>query len=214
MALLVVGIIFFVSNKGPNLPAPETAPTGAGSGQKLIDLQSSQVKGITITDADGNRTSVRQDGAAWKMTDPVAATAVDWQTQDLIRTICDLRSQGRPDSVPADAGLDKPQYTVDLINTDGKSTRLAIGNKTNIGDVMYAQVDGGDVNLIDSSLAKTLKTAGDDLRDKHLLTNRRRISNRSASRRRRKSWKCKKRAIDGSSPSRTGCPATAIRFHR
>ena len=35
---------------------------------------------------------------------------------------------------------------------------------------MYAQVNGGDINLIDSSLAKTLKTAGDDLRDKHLLT--------------------------------------------
>jgi hypothetical protein len=171
MALLVVGIIFFVSNKSPNQSAPETAQPTPGQGQKLIDMQSDQVKGITITDADGNRTSVRQDGPAWKMTDPVPSAAVDWQTQDLIRTICDLRSQGRPDSTPSDAGLDKPRYTVDLINTDGKSTRLVIGNKTNIGDVMYAQVDGGDVNLIDSSLAKTLKTAGDDLRDKHLLTN-------------------------------------------
>jgi hypothetical protein len=170
LTLLVVGIFFFLGNKNQNQSAAPTAQTPPGQGQKLIDLQSAQVTGITITDADGNRTSVHQDGPSWKMTDPLAAPAVDWQTQDLIRTICDLRSQGRPDSTPSDSGLDKPRYTVDLISNDGKSTRLVIGNSTNIGDVMYAQIDGGDVNLIDSSLAKTLKTAGDDLRDKHLLS--------------------------------------------
>ena len=102
VALLVVGIIFVASNKNPNQSTPETVQPTAGQGQKLIDMQSAQVKGITITDADGNRTSVRQDGPAWKMTDPVASAAVDWQTQDMIRTICDLRSQGRPDSAPSD----------------------------------------------------------------------------------------------------------------
>jgi len=170
VALLAVGVIFFFSNHGSTeqpQPASQTVP---GQGEKLVDLESNQVTGISITDADGNRTSVRQEGVAWKMTDPVAAPAVDWQTQDLIRTICDLRSQGKPDSTPSDAGLDKPMYTVDLIGSDGKSTRLTIGNKTGAGDVMYAQINGGDVNLIDSSLAKTLKTAGDDLRDKHLIT--------------------------------------------
>jgi hypothetical protein len=170
LTLLVVGIIFFTSNKSTKQNNSQETQTPPGEGKKLISLESSDVKGITITDADGNRTAVRQDGAAWKMTDPIAAPAVDWQTTDLIRTICELRSQGRPDSAPSDSGLDKPQYTVDLIGNDGRSTRLVIGNKTGIGDVMYAQVDGGDINLIDSSLAKTLKTAADDLRDKHLLT--------------------------------------------
>lgn len=170
LTLLVVGIIFFSTSKNPSQQTAQQTPQNPGEGKKLIDLESSQVKGITITDADGNRTAIRQDGASWKLTDPIDAPAVDYETQDLLRTICDLRSQGRPDSTPSDSGLDKPKFTVDLIGTDGKSTRLTIGNKTGIGDVMYAQVDGGDVNLIDSSLAKTLKTAGDDVRDKHLLT--------------------------------------------
>jgi Domain of unknown function (DUF4340) len=170
VALLAVGVIFFVSNRSATEQPPQTSQTIPGQGEKLVDLQSNQVTGISITDADGNRTSVRQEGVAWKMTDPAAAPAVDWQTQDLIRTICDLRSQGKPDSTPSDAGLDKPQYTVDLISSDGKSTRLTLGNKTGVGDVMYAQINGGDVNLIDSTLAKTLKTAGDNLRDKHLIT--------------------------------------------
>jgi len=170
IALLVVGSFFLFTPKSPNPSAEQATQTPPGQGKKLIDLQSAQVKGITIIDADGNRTSIRQDGASWKMNEPVSAAAVDWQTQDLIRTICDLRSQGQPDPPPPDAGLDKPQYTIDLIGSDDKSTRLIIGNKTSIGDVMYAKVDSGDVNLIDSSLAKTLKTAADDLRDKHLLT--------------------------------------------
>jgi hypothetical protein len=171
IALLIVGIIFFTTgNKTQNQSTPETGTLTAGQGEKIITLDSTQIKGISITDTDGNRTSIHQDGPAWKMTDPTPAPAVDWQTQDLIRTICDLRSQGKPASTPSDSGLDKPQFTVDLISTDGKTSRLVIGNKTGIGDVMYAQVDGGDVNLIDSTLAKTLKTAGSDLRDKHLLS--------------------------------------------
>jgi hypothetical protein len=113
---------------------------------------------------------VHKDGASWRMTEPVAGGAVDWQTQDLIRSICDLRSQGKPNTTAADAGLNTPQYKVDLLTTDGKTMRLTIGNKNEIGDSMYAQINGGDVNLIDASLAKSLKTAANDLRDKHLLT--------------------------------------------
>ncbi|HEX4124590.1 MAG TPA: DUF4340 domain-containing protein, partial [Tepidisphaeraceae bacterium] len=170
VALIAVGAIFLFSSKSTPPPAQENTQATPGQSAKIISFDSSQVTGITIVDADGNRTSVRQEGAAWKMTDPTAAPAVDWQTQDLIRTICDLRSQGKPDSVPSDSGLPKPRYTVDLLTSGGKSTRLTIGDKTGAGDVMYAQVDGGDVNLIDSSLAKTLQTAGTDLRDKHLIT--------------------------------------------
>lgn len=171
IALIVVGVMFFFNMNRQTTAVPDSEqPTAAGQGPKLIDLASDQVSGITITDADGNRTAVSRQGAAWHMTEPVSAGAVDWQTQDLIRTICDLRSQGRPDTTPADAGLDKPKFKVDLITTDGKTDRLTIGDKTEIGDNMYAQVNGGDVNLIDSSLGKNLKTAASDLRDKHLLT--------------------------------------------
>jgi hypothetical protein len=169
-ALVVVGVYFFVSQSGskPTTPAPETIQPGQGP--KLLDVSSSNVKGIIIIDDQGNRTSIRQEGAGWKMTEPVEAPAVDWQTTDLVRTITDLRSQGRPDAAPSDTGFDKPMYTVELTDTDGKTTKLVIGNKTGVGDVMYAQVNGGETNLIDSSLAKQLKTVATDLRDKHLVT--------------------------------------------
>jgi hypothetical protein len=171
VALAVVGGVLWYSqlgaNKAPEQIAEQTAP---GQGQKLIDLQSDQVKGLTIADANGNHTTLEKNGTGWRMTEPVTAAAVDWQTQDFIQTLCDLRSQGKPESAPSDSGLDKPRYSIALSTNDGKTMRLDIGTKTGVGDVMYARVNDGDVNLIDSSLAKTLKTAADDLRDKHLLT--------------------------------------------
>jgi Domain of unknown function (DUF4340) len=171
MILLVVvgGIFWYTQMNQKAAPSPE-AQTIPGQGQKLLDIDSGDVQGITITDSQGQRTSLSKMADAWKMTEPVNATAVDWQTRDLIRTLCDLRSQGRPENAPPDAGLNTPKYEVDLSTSDGKTVRLALGNRTGVGDVMYAQVDGGDVNLIDSSLAKTLKTAATDLRDKRLLS--------------------------------------------
>jgi hypothetical protein len=168
IALIVVGVVFVIQQKGTNTQVAEPEQPSS-LGPKLFNVESGQVNGVTIVDSDGNRTVIHRDGAAWKMTEPVNSTAVDWQTQDLIRTLCDLRSQGRPESAPADPGLDHPRYIVDLAINDGKSVRLAIGNNAGVGDVMYARVNDGDVNLIDSSLAKSLKTAADDLRDKHLL---------------------------------------------
>ncbi|MGD0462666.1 MAG: DUF4340 domain-containing protein [Tepidisphaeraceae bacterium] len=171
VALAVVGGVFWYSQLGEKkTPEQASEQATAGGGQKLLDLQSDQVTGFTLTDSDGNHTTVERSGAAWRMTEPVSAAAVDWQTQDLIRTLCDLRSQGRPASAPSDAGLDKPRYRVALSTSDGKTARIVIGNKNFTGDLMFAQVNDGEVNLIDSSLAKTLKTAADDLRDKHLLT--------------------------------------------
>jgi len=169
IALIVVGVVFFYQQSRPTPPAVEPEQPSSAQGPKLFNIESGQVNGVTIIDSDGNRTVIQRDGAAWKMTEPVISAAVDWQTQDLIRTICDLRSQGRPDAAPANSGLDHPRYIVDLSITDGKNARLAIGNSTGI-DYVYAKANDGDVNYIDSSLAKNLKTAADDLRDKHLLT--------------------------------------------
>src|ERR1700677_919371 len=170
VALVVVGIMFYFNMNRPSSAVPDQEqPAAAGEGPKIIKLTGDDVTSITITDAGGNRTAVHKDGATWQMTEPVSAGAVDWQTTDLIRTICDLRSQGRPDASPGDSGLNTPSFKVDLLTSDGRSTRLVLGAKTGIGDNIYAQVDGGDVNLVDSSLAKTLKTAANYLRDKHLL---------------------------------------------
>ncbi len=169
--LVVVGVIVLVTQESGKTPDAGTPQPQGVEGRKLIDLQSSDVTRLTIVDADGERTSLRKTGAAWRMTEPVRSAAVDWTLRELISSLVDVRSHGRPDTDPGSAaGLEKPRYRVEMATDDGKTVVLTIGNKIGIGDVMYARVDDGDINLIDSSLDKPLKTAADDLRDKHLLS--------------------------------------------
>jgi hypothetical protein len=170
--LIVVGaVLFYTENHSkPAEEQTQLAQPGEG-GQRILDLGAGSVQSLTITDASGQRTSIEKAGTGWKLTEPVAAPAVEWQTTDLVRSLTDLRSQGRPEGgANSDTGLDQPRYRVDLNLDNGKTIHLLIGNNTGVGDVMYAQVDGGEINLVESGLAKTLKAAGTDLRDKKVFT--------------------------------------------
>jgi hypothetical protein len=170
--LVVVGaFVMFTQRRAASVEEQAKVSQPGDGGQKIIDLGSGTVQSLTITSAQGDRTSIEKAGTGWKLTEPVPAPAVEWQTTDLVRELTDLRSQGRPESVSAsDTGFDQPRYRVDLNTSDGKTIHVVIGNNTGVGDVMYAQVDGGDANLIDAGLSKTLKSAATDLRDKKLFT--------------------------------------------
>jgi hypothetical protein len=167
--LVVVAAVVLFTESGKS---PEASPQPQGDqGRQLVDLQSGDVTRVTIVSATGDRTSLRKTGTAWDMTEPVKSPAVEWTVQQLVSSLVGLQSQGRPESDPGSAaGLDSPRYRVELATDGGKTVVLAIGNKTAIGDTMYARVNDGDINLIDSSIEKSLKTAASDLRDKHLLS--------------------------------------------
>ena len=53
--------------------------------------------------------------------------------------------------------------------TGEHTIRLKIGNKSSLGDQMYASIDGGDVSLVDPAIIKRLQDASDNLRNKHLM---------------------------------------------
>lgn len=142
----------------------------AGAGPRLMNLDAGTVNRLSIVDAAGGRTTLQRTGNEWRLTEPVNAPAATWGARSLVATIVELRSRGRPAADPgAASGLAKPRYRIDLSTEDGKSAQLLIGDKTAIGDAMYAQVGGGEVNLIETDLDATLKTAADDLRDKKLF---------------------------------------------
>lgn len=165
LLIVVTGALWW-SGRSPVAPQ-QAPPPGVDQGTRLLDVQISNVDALTITDAAGQKTVLHKYGDAWRLTAPVDAPAVDWSTKDLVRSVAELRSAGRPAEAP-DSGLSSPRYRLALSTDDGKTINIAIGNRAG-PDLMYAQVDGGDVNLIDSSLDKTLKTAATELRDKHLL---------------------------------------------
>ncbi len=154
---VVGGVVWFTGGNDKKAEQANSSPGGAG--QKLVDLSADHVNKLTIADAAGNRTTIVKDGSAWKMTEPVAAGAQEYTARDLISSLTDLRSQGKPDSDPGSAsGLEKPRYTISLTGDDGKTSVIKLGEKTGVGDVMYAQVEGsGDIYLVPSTLEKSLR---------------------------------------------------------
>jgi hypothetical protein len=146
------------------------SPTGEG--QKMFSFDLIAVDRVSFVTPGGVQTTVQRTGDGWVLTEPIQAPAA---TQTVITTIdglLTLRSRGQPVSDPgSESGLDKPSYTVELHTVDGKTSTLAIGNKAGFGDVLYARVDNGSINLIDGDTAVALIAAADTgLRDKHFLT--------------------------------------------
>lgn len=169
--LIVVGGAVWFSNRGPAAPDQAIEQPAGPQGRKLLDISADHVNRLSITDDAGKRTNVEKTGGQWRMVEPVDSPAVEFAVRGLVGQITDLHSHGRPSSDPGDAaGLDKPRYRIELGTDDGKTVKLVLGNKAGMGDVMYARLNGGDINLVDASIDKPLKTAAEDLRDKHLLT--------------------------------------------
>jgi hypothetical protein len=171
IALIVVGLFALMSGPGKHSQSDQATDTSvSGGGQKLIDADPAQVTLLMIIDADGNRAGVQKVNGKWRMTEPISSVGSDTAAENLIGSILSVQSQGRPNALTGvSTGLDKPQYRIELALDDGRTPRVALGEKTSVGDLMYASVDNGDVNLIDPAITKSLKTAADDLRDKHLM---------------------------------------------
>lgn len=169
LALIVAGGVFWFTggNKKTDVPSDQNTPI---AGKKLIDLDPADIQKVTIITSDGNRTTIVKSGDNWNLTEPLAAPAVQWSAQGLVSALSELGSLGRPDTDPGpDSGLSKPQYQVEFTTTDGRSYQVAIGNKTTVGDLQYVQINNGEINLISTTFQDVLKSATNDLRDKHLI---------------------------------------------
>jgi uncharacterized protein DUF4340 len=164
-----VGIFFYT---GTNQPKPEQ--TGEpnpvqGIGAKIMSINALDVVRMTVTDATGKQTSLEKTDAGWRIRGPFDAPSPSWEARAFIGAYTDVRSTGQPEENASQSGLDKPAYHIEFQTSDGKTTQLNLGNKTSLGDTVYAQVDGGDVNLIPASLEDNLPTIADQLRDRHLF---------------------------------------------
>lgn len=176
LVLLIVGLGVVIitrphagSEHAGDQSQTDQASVSAG-GQRLMDVASDHVNGIGITDPKGQHTTLQKVGLTWHLLEPAVAPVVEYSVQDLIAAVVNVRSMGRPQSVSdSDAGLDQPRYRIDITTDDGTVIHFLIGQKTGIGDQMYAKIEGGEINLIDSSLERPISTAAVDVRDKHLF---------------------------------------------
>jgi hypothetical protein len=160
--------IYFVVWKQPDTPV-DTKKL-----DKVFTVASDKIEEVKITTASGEATTMRRDGGAWKLTEPVATAADESEiggitnalaTADVIRVV---------DPAPAnlnDYGLSNPRIQVDFkAEGDKEYRKLFVGEKTPTGSDLFARRnDEKQVFLISAYQETSLSKSPFDLRDKNIL---------------------------------------------
>lgn len=166
VVLAAVGAYFAVEHfKGQNAPPP------AQSTNKLLDIDSNNVKQVVITQPDGKKIALEKSGSQWRLTDPVNAPADSFAVDELLRQITGLMPRGQlPADQKASVGLDHPNYVIQLTTTDGKSHTVSVGDKSQLSDAMYVLVDDHTApDIVSSSAYDQFGKDADSYRSKKLV---------------------------------------------
>ncbi len=174
IALIVIlaglgGYIYFVTWKQPDTPAD----TGKKL-DKVFTVTSDKIEEIKITSASGDATTLKKDGGAWKLVEPVAAAADESEiggitnalaTADLVRVV-----DPNPSNLN-DYGLSNPRIAISFKASGDKDYKtLLVGEKTPTGADLFARRnDEKAVFLISAYQETSLNKSTFDLRDKNIL---------------------------------------------
>ncbi len=154
-------------------PPPTQPQTSSDQGAKLIDVDSRNVTRVIVTPADGPEFTLEKDGADWQITEPTKAAADTFEVDSLIRAFTEAQTHGQIDpsgSNAAATGLDKPRYHVELV-AGSQTVKLAIGDKSPVGDTLYVQIDGkSKADLVPSDLSDKLSKGVDAYRKMNLVS--------------------------------------------
>src|SRR5215210_7424032 len=127
LALVVVlaglgAYIYFITWKTP--------PGGAADGKKqekvFASLESDKIEEVRVTSASGDATTVKKEGTAWQLTQPVAAKADDTEVSGITSALASVEMVRTIDENPSnlnDYGLSNPRIEVDFKASGDKEYR-------------------------------------------------------------------------------------------
>jgi hypothetical protein len=182
--IVVAGLIFFmVANRGGTAEqtGDGSALTDPQQGRKLLDVNADDVRKLVIKPAEGRPLElVKGEGAAeWKIVQPAAWGADNFDARNLVESVVNVRSRGRVEEGAgsrADFGLEKPRYTIEVTDKNNKTTTLLVGNQTALGNDLYVDAsDGKGTSIVAGGeltgrLQKGTQKMFEALRDKRLVT--------------------------------------------
>ncbi len=184
MGVLVVGLGGFyywhdVEGK-PKREAAETKAKRLFPEMKREELSSVTVERLKATGADKTfkRQIARKHGLWILESEPLPEVLNTLSMSNAMKSLIEIQ---RGDSLnetespnaklnPAEFGLDKPSYKIDMKTADGKAHTLLIGDKTPEGHGFYVQADGGSIESANTSMTELLETAPDKMRETSPVT--------------------------------------------
>jgi len=170
LLVILVGLgayIYFVTSK-------QSDDRGSKQEKLFTSVESDKVEQLTIKSASGDRTTLKKEGGAWKIVEPIAVAASQPDASAVVNAVADTEVVRVVDENPVDVkeyGLDAPRIEVEFTSSGGKpSGRLLIGDKTPAGGNLYARRNNEKrVVLIAQYHESTLNKSTFDLRDKALV---------------------------------------------
>lgn len=150
----------------------ERAPGDDEDREAVFTVEADAIEEVTITSDAGERTTVRRDGDAWRIVEPIAADADSSGLSSLTSSLASLEIQRVIDEQASDLGqygLDQPRFQV-RFKAGEQEHRLAAGLKTPPGSDIYARLnDEPRVFLIAAHVESTFNKGTFDLRDKRVV---------------------------------------------
>jgi hypothetical protein len=178
IALVVVlaglgAYIYFVTSKMP--AGGGSAEADAKKQEKVFaSLQADKIEEVKVSTVAGDSTTLKKDGAAWKITQPSDLPASESDVSQLTSALSQVEIVRIIDESPSnlnDYGLSNPRVEVDFKASGDKDYRkLYIGEKTPTGGDFFAKRnDEKKVFLIPAAQDTAFNRTTFDFRDKTLI---------------------------------------------
>lgn len=167
LAAALGAYIWFVEMKrDPSDDEPKTEKVFAS-------LEADQIAALTLTASNGDVTTLKKDGAGWKIETPVQVPADASEVSGVTSNLATLDLTRVIDEKPASLepfGLEKPRLRL-AFTVNGAARTLLLGAKTATGGDTYAKLDdAARVFTVPSWLEQSLDRTTFQLRDKAIVS--------------------------------------------
>lgn len=168
LAAALGGYIWFVEMKRDPADDDQTKTE-----KVFASLEADQISALTLAASNGDVTTLKKDGAGWKIETPVQVPADASEVSGVTSNLASLDLTRVIDEKPASLepfGLDKPRLRL-TFTTKGTPRTLLLGAKTATGGDTYAKLDdAARVFTVPSWLEQSLDRTTFQLRNKAIVT--------------------------------------------
>lgn len=160
---LALGVAIF--ELGPRRQQQETVEAQ----NQLIDIEADAIASLTLS-GEGKTFQLDRVDEVWQLEQPVQTQAEDITVSNLVNAIASIDAQTTlTEGNLAEFGLDTPTQTVEFATAEGDRYTLKLGSDTFDRSGTYAQLNDGDIAIVDATLKTRLQPELFSLRSKTLV---------------------------------------------
>ncbi|MBN2207286.1 MAG: DUF4340 domain-containing protein [Candidatus Aminicenantes bacterium] len=168
VVLVLLAYVYFYEFKGKAARAEAKEKAG-----QLVDVAVDDVRAVTFKKEDGSTIAFKKDDqGVWALTQPLAATAEEYEVSSFVETFAGLKPDRTVDEAPADlAAYEIPRMEVVLELKDNKPpVKILIGMENPLDQSHFAKrEDQAKVVLLPSFLKSTFDKTVFDFRQKDVF---------------------------------------------